>query len=74
MSFQNWTQIADLQAAAESWSPQQVLTWAFDTFGSSVAISSAFGVEGMALIDMASRVRNTSVSSPLYRIPLPRNL
>ena len=57
MSFKSATQIADLQAAAESWSPQQVLSWAFETFGSSVAISSAFGVEGMVLIDMASRVR-----------------
>jgi phosphoadenosine phosphosulfate reductase len=51
------SQIAELQTAAESWSPQQVLAWAFETFGNSVAISSAFGVEGMALIDMASRTR-----------------
>ncbi|MGH9495197.1 MAG: phosphoadenylyl-sulfate reductase [Candidatus Sulfotelmatobacter sp.] len=43
-----------VKAAAESWGPQQVLNWAFDTFGTGVAISSAFGVEGMALIDMAS--------------------
>jgi len=57
VSFKSATQIADLQAAAESWSPQHVLSWAFETFGSSVAISSAFGVEGMVLIDMASRVR-----------------
>jgi phosphoadenosine phosphosulfate reductase len=42
---------------AESWSPQRVLSWAFETFGNGVAISSAFGAEGMALIDMASRVR-----------------
>lgn len=48
--------IAEVQSAAESWSPERVLTWAFDTFGSSVAISSAFGAEGMAVIDMASRV------------------
>jgi phosphoadenosine phosphosulfate reductase len=46
-----------IQDAANHWTPQRVLAWAFDTFGSSVAISSAFGVEGMALIDMASRVR-----------------
>ncbi len=50
-------QIADVQNAAETWSPQRVLTWAFDTFGSGVAISSAFGAEGMVLIDVASRVR-----------------
>ena len=34
-----------------------MLTWAFETFGNEVAISSAFGAEGMVLIDMASRVR-----------------
>jgi phosphoadenosine phosphosulfate reductase len=47
--------IADLQRAADHWTPQQVLAWAFETFGGHVAISSAFGVEGMVLIDMASR-------------------
>ena len=49
--------IADLQLTAENWTPQRVLAWAFDTFGNDVAISSAFGAEGMVLIDMASSVR-----------------
>ena len=49
-------QIAQLQLTAESWSPQHTLAWAFETFGNEVAISSAFGAEGMVLIDMASRV------------------
>jgi phosphoadenosine phosphosulfate reductase len=49
--------IADIQPVAENWTPQRTLAWAFDTFGDSVAISSAFGAEGMVLIDMASRVR-----------------
>lgn len=49
--------IAEAQLTAESWSPQQVLAWTFETFGDGVAISSAFGAEGMVLIDMASRVR-----------------
>ncbi len=48
--------IAEVQLEAESWSPQRVLAWAFDNFGNDVAISSAFGAEGMVLIDMASRV------------------
>jgi phosphoadenosine phosphosulfate reductase len=51
--------IAVLQPAAERWSAQQVLTWAFETFGSRVAISSAFGAEGMAIIDMTARLRGT---------------
>jgi phosphoadenosine phosphosulfate reductase len=50
-------EIGKLQIAAETWSPEQVLAWAFDSFEEAVAISSAFGAEGMALIDMASRVR-----------------
>jgi len=49
-------QVAQVQAVAEAWSPQHVLSWAFRTFGKKVAISSAFGVEGMVLIDMASRI------------------
>ena len=49
--------IAELQFTAESWNPQRVLAWAFETFGSRVAISSAFGAEGMVLIDIASRLR-----------------
>jgi len=50
-------QISEIQPVAEHWSAQQVLRWAFDKFGSNVAISSAFGAEGMTLIDMASRIR-----------------
>ena len=42
---------------AEHWSAEEVLRWAFDTFDRDVAISSAFGVEGMAIIDMASHIR-----------------
>jgi phosphoadenosine phosphosulfate reductase len=57
VSIRTAAQIAEVQAEAESWTPQQVLKWAFETFGSNVAISSAFGAEGMVLIDMASRVR-----------------
>jgi phosphoadenosine phosphosulfate reductase len=49
--------IAELQTLAESWSPQHALSWAFETFGNRVAISSAFGAEGMVIIDMASRLR-----------------
>ena len=49
-------QIAEVELAAEKWSPQHTLAWAFETFGNRVAISSAFGAEGMVLIDIASRV------------------
>lgn len=49
-------QIEAIAREAENWKPQQVLAWAFQTFGKRVAISSAFGAEGMVLIDMASRL------------------
>src|ERR1700730_2393464 len=51
-------QIEELQIVAEAWKPERVLEWAFERFGDTVAISSAFGAEGMALIDIASRVRH----------------
>jgi phosphoadenosine phosphosulfate reductase len=50
-------QIAELQSRATPWGPDQTLAWAFETFGKRVAISSAFGAEGMVLIDLASRVQ-----------------
>jgi phosphoadenosine phosphosulfate reductase len=48
--------IARVQQEAENWTAENVLRWAFNRFGNTVAISSAFGVEGMTVIDMASRV------------------
>ena len=45
-----------VQEMAESWSPQQVLQWSFEKFGSGVQMASGFGAEGMALIDMAARL------------------
>jgi phosphoadenosine phosphosulfate reductase len=48
--------VLELQPTADGWSPREALLWAFATFRRGVAISSAFGAEGMVLIDMASRV------------------
>jgi len=48
----------EIQAVAESWSLNQTLRWAFDTYGDDVAMASAFGVEGMVLIDHASRIHS----------------
>jgi phosphoadenosine phosphosulfate reductase len=41
---------------AENWSAEDVLRWGFEQFGSRIALASAFGPEGMALINMASRI------------------
>jgi phosphoadenosine phosphosulfate reductase len=48
--------IAELQTRAEHWKPKRILEWSFETFGDRVAISSAFGAEGMVVIDIASRL------------------
>lgn len=37
-------------------SPQDILRWAYETFGDSVTIASSFGLEDVMLIDMASRL------------------
>ncbi|MBZ5650048.1 MAG: phosphoadenylyl-sulfate reductase [Acidobacteriia bacterium] len=46
-----------IPAEAEKWRPEEVLSWAFATYGNDVAIASGFGIEGMVLLDLASRVR-----------------
>ncbi len=45
-----------IKVLAESWKPEQVLAWAFGTYGENVAIATGFGVEGMVLLDIAARV------------------
>jgi phosphoadenosine phosphosulfate reductase len=53
-----WAPDLDLpESEAEDWSAEEVLSWGFEKFGPRVALASAFGAEGMALIDMASRLR-----------------
>ena len=49
--------LEQIQAQAERWRPGEILRWSFDTYGRDVAIASGFGVEGMVLLDLASRVR-----------------
>jgi phosphoadenosine phosphosulfate reductase len=46
----------------EQWNPEDLLRWAFITFGGYVEIASGFGPEGVVLIDMAMRVE------PKFRI------
>ena len=41
---------------AESWKPEQVLSWVFATYGADVALATGMGVEGMALLDIAYRI------------------
>jgi phosphoadenosine phosphosulfate reductase len=41
---------------AEGWRPEEVLAWAFSTYGENVALATGMGVEGMAMLDIAHRV------------------
>lgn len=50
------TDLERVKVLAENWSPEQVLSWAFATYGENVAIATGMGVEGMVLTDMAWRV------------------
>ena len=40
----------------ETKSPQEILTWALEQYGTRVGIASSFGLEDMVLIDMASKI------------------
>lgn len=46
-----------VQSAADWWSAELALCWAFDRLGKEVALVSAFGPEGMVLIDMAASIQ-----------------
>ena len=45
-----------VQTLSERWKPEETLRWAFSTFKNDVAMASAFGAEGLVLIDIATRV------------------
>jgi len=48
-------EIQNLAAEFEDQAPREILQWAADNFGPRVAISSAFGPEGLVVIDIAMR-------------------
>jgi phosphoadenosine phosphosulfate reductase len=45
-----------VKVLAESWKPEQVLSWAFATYGDDLAIATGMGVEGMALLDITLKI------------------
>jgi phosphoadenosine phosphosulfate reductase len=50
-------EVQAVQAAADKWNAEVALRWAFDRLGDKVALVSAFGAEGMVLIDMAASIQ-----------------
>src|SRR5512140_3597803 len=55
MNIDQW--LHSTQEFAESWAAEEVLDWALHRFEGQIAMASGFGVEGIALIDMAVRLR-----------------
>lgn len=56
MAIQVREQLHDLKVQSEKWSAEEVLRWAFKHYPNSIGMASGFGVEGMVLIDIASRI------------------
>ena len=50
------TDLEYIKVVAENWKAEQVLSWGFATYGDDVAIATGMGVEGMVLLDIASRI------------------
>src|SRR5574337_377780 len=48
--------VAGLNQRFRGATPEAVLRWAIDTFGSSLALASSFGAEDMVLIDILSKI------------------
>ena len=49
-------ELTKISAMADSWTACDVLRWALSTYHPEIAIASAFGAEGVALIDMAAAI------------------
>lgn len=56
MGERQWLQ--GMQGFVESWSAEELLDWALHRFDGRIAVASAFGPEGMVLIDIATRLRS----------------
>ncbi len=50
------SRVKTVAARLENSSPQEILAYAFEEFAKSVTIATGFGVEGVALIDMAVKI------------------
>src|SRR5438270_3858253 len=49
-------EVARIYQLVEHWTAEDVLRWTFAAFGDRVEMASGFGAEGVALIDIASRL------------------
>jgi phosphoadenosine phosphosulfate reductase len=53
------SELAELNRKMESWTPQEIVSWAADKYGEKVAMATAFGAEGCALIAMLAEIPNS---------------
>jgi phosphoadenosine phosphosulfate reductase len=54
----NQEDLPELSARMEDWSPQEILAWAAEAYGDKLAMATAFGAEGCALISMLAGISN----------------
>jgi phosphoadenosine phosphosulfate reductase len=52
-------QLSGIAAAMEAWTPQEILRWATESYGPKLAMATAFGAEGCALIAMLSQITDS---------------
>lgn len=48
--------LASLASRYETADPEDIMAWAFDRYGERLALATAFGAEGVALLDMAAKL------------------
>ena len=52
-----WREDADrLRIVSESWTTEETLQWAFNTYGDEVAVATALGPEGIVLLDIGTKI------------------
>src|SRR5882672_5752560 len=51
-----WYKLPTLQRNLEDATAAEILSWAFETYGSDFAVSTGFQAEGMVIVDMMSRI------------------
>src|SRR5688572_15636766 len=56
MPLHDPAEVAEKSRALEDARPEDILAWAFAEYSPRIALSTAFGVEGCALIDMAVKI------------------
>jgi phosphoadenosine phosphosulfate reductase len=52
-------ELQQISSDMEEWSPQKILAWCAETYGGKIAMATAFGAEGCALIAMLAQIPNS---------------